>query len=75
MNVSWDRQSGADGYYLYRYDRATKKISRIWSTSDGTRTSVRFKRTSRDNNCYYAIKVSNGGTLSAYSAWKAASNR
>ena len=72
VNVSWDRQPGADGYYLYRYDRATKKISRIWSTSDGTRTSVRFKRTSRDNNCYYAIKVSNGGTLSAYSAWKAA---
>lgn len=69
ITVSWSENSDAEQYVIYRYDKSSKKIAKIATSAD---TSITFKKTDKDKNCLYAVKVRTADGLGKYSAWAAA---
>ncbi len=69
ITVSWAENPNAEQYVLYRYNKTTKKTTKIHTTVN---TEVTFKKTSKDDNCLYAIKVRTDDGLGKYSGWASA---
>ncbi len=69
ISLSWDEIPKAEQYAVYRYDKKTKRASKICTTSG---TKITFKRTSADEGCLYSIKVKTAEGLSDYCGWIAA---
>ena len=66
IKLSWKDNKKAEQYYVYRYNKSTKKTTLITKTVD---TSVSVKHTSDDDNYMYAIKIRTADGLSDYSSW------
>lgn len=69
ITISWNEQPNAEQYMVYRYNKSTKKIVKIKTTID---TSFTYKKTDKDANCLYAIKVRTEDGTSDYSGWVSA---
>lgn len=53
IEISWDKVSGADGYYVYRRASTSDSWERIKTITSGSTTS--FKDTSRSGRYYYCV--------------------
>ena len=67
ITLRWDSDPDAEQYYVYRYNKSTKKYTRIATVADNSYT---FKKTGKDNNCEYAIRIRTAEGLSGFSATK-----
>lgn len=55
INLSWERQSGVNGYVIYRYDTKKKKFIKIATNTKEIRTTYQDKK--RDKATTYQYKV------------------
>ncbi len=67
VTLEWDGTDNAEQYVIYRYNKGTKKIHKIYTT---TKTSVTFKKSQNEDDYLYAFKIRTSKGLSGYSSWK-----
>ncbi|MBQ5311089.1 MAG: hypothetical protein ILP19_03485 [Oscillospiraceae bacterium] len=66
IHLSWKDKADAEQYYVYRYNKKTKKAVIVTKTIE---TEVILKHMDDDDNYLYAIRVRTSDGLGGYSAW------
>lgn len=66
IKVTWNKISGADGYYLYRKVYGAKKSTKIATIKKGSTVSYTDKKAKSGVDYVYIVKAYDGKTVSSY---------